>query len=397
MSSQSSDEGQQNPQDGLKGRPDGSSLQDWLFDEVMRSVGELKGALDLKDLKEVFSRVLRATQGEVAEEVRPSTSRPLRVVEDGDRRIFFGERPWGLVLAVEVFSAVSFQDVRSQMIQNGALFLKIPEAWPVNMEADICVVLPNVQLEIWFKGRVVHQSDAGTAFEVRPASREHETWWAIAADAFRAGRQVPRLPSAGPKTEPPGAERRTAERARPSSASSREAAPASRQKASRPRPELRTTSEMPAIRREAIGEVDPAELEGQLNEKVASLAKGTHFDVLDLPWSAFTEQIEASYFRLQHRFHLDHFPVTRRPDLRGVVRHLQEALDEAYHALRDTQSRRRYRAGFIGESENKRGAEMYLEKAEMALMMGDEKRGRRYLKHVLELDPLNSEARRLMV
>ena len=375
---------------------DGSVLQDWLFDEVCQVVAGLDGALTVRQVKDVFSRVLRDMQGEETSTPRETSPHVLRVMELDDRRLFYGERDYGLVLAVEVFSAGAFRDVRSQMIQNGALFVKIPESWPVNLELDVCVMLPIANLEIWFKGRVVHQSKAGIAFEVRPTSREHNAWWEVASKAFREGRIPPKMPSSGPVSRPPDADRRSLRKGRPQRSSTSELSRRSRPM-TRSRPKSRPAPSKPAVEPEEPWSraPDPDGLEAEMREKLDKLSRSTHFDTLGLSWSAYTEMLETSYFDLQRRFRLDRFPKERREALRETVTQMQEALDEAWRLLRDPQTRRRYRASFIGPKENARAVALYLEKAEMALMLGDEERGQRFLKHVLELDPLNSEARRM--
>jgi hypothetical protein len=135
------------------------------------------------------------------------------------KKTYLVETSSGWSLAFDVFTAQALDELSEQLSGTAGLFVQLDQEVELNAAVDVCLILPVTGEEVWWAGRVVFQSPAGTAIDVRPATPEWRSILESAHMVFGATSIVPRSPSGGPTTAPPRLRRATSARVpRPSGA-----------------------------------------------------------------------------------------------------------------------------------------------------------------------------------
>ncbi len=106
-------------------------------------------------------------------------------------------------IALELFEAAALDSIQNQLANTGGLFITLNDPVPLNSAVDVCIMLPVINVETWFEGRVVAQSPAGTALDVHLQDQKHNNQWAQALHLMREGHGATLKPSNGPSTLPP--------------------------------------------------------------------------------------------------------------------------------------------------------------------------------------------------
>jgi hypothetical protein len=132
---------------------------------------------------------------------------------------------------------------------------------------------------------------------------------------------------------------------------------------------------------------------GQVNEMHSKIGGASHFDVLRLHWSAYSELIEKGYRDNKEAFALDSWPEAIHDDIRHEIKEIQSALDTAYEAVKNKKARRTYRERIVNSMQLDNGIQLYFRKGDMAMLRRDARGAQQAFLRVLELQPSHKEAR----
>lgn len=297
--------------------------------------------------------------------VETDSAMPAAAQETGNRLrnfVFFEQRPEGARVAVEIMTLHGLLELESQLEQRG-LFLDISEGPVPGQVVDVCLMMPNVDAEVWFEGRVVFQSPSGTAIDLRPPASDTASAWAEAQEAFRSATPFRRVPSGQPRTTPPRLRQRSKVR--------HGRAPRAPVAASFP---------------------DGAGFSHRLRTRIVRLRQQNAFDRLGLHWSAYTTRILDAYRREVAPFLPENLPADAG-DLDDEIRDVISRLTEARDGLRDPDCRRALRHSLVSNDEIRYAITAYGEKGDLALMRGDLEDAVDAFRRVVELEPENNAAR----
>ena len=106
-------------------------------------------------------------------------------------------------VGIEILTHGAFMSFGQQLHRSGVM-LQFLSPLPLNAEVDVCVMLPVIEGEIWYTGRVVFVGPVGTALDLKPAQADHPQLWNRASKAFGSGATAANsAPRIMPDTEPP--------------------------------------------------------------------------------------------------------------------------------------------------------------------------------------------------
>jgi hypothetical protein len=345
------------------------------------------------EVVEVFAHALQQQLKKESEEPLSNWRSP-----EG-QRYFFGERGGGLVLAIEPQNAEAFDKVHHDIETNGALMVDLPTPVPLNSHLNVCVLLSPVDLEIWYRARVVHISSKGVALTLEVASDEHQVWWAVGKRTFsRTGVGVT-VPRTGPNSSPPTKVPKAAG-VEPGNRTKSRSLESTGVRAIRKRPALRSkrvparSSSLGGKNTESTQEsVDAASMIKVLVDKRSKLVGADHFDVLGLHWSAYSDLVNQAYERDMDRFKIENFDGVSRARLTPELEAIQAAIESSYGELKCEHKRRLYRVAHVNAYQIQSAVELYLDKGRTALMRDNPRQAAECFKRVLELDPSNPKAK----
>jgi hypothetical protein len=356
------------------------------------------------EVVEVFAHALQQQLKKEGEEPLSNWRSP-----DG-QRYYFGERGGGLVLAIEPQHAEAFDKIHHDIESNGALMVDLPTPAPLNSHLNVCVLLSPVDLEIWYRARVVHISPEGVALTLEVTSDEHQVWWAVAKRAYSRGGVAVTVPRTGPNSSPPTKVPKA--RAEPGITTKSRSLESTGVRAIRKRPALRSRR-VPA-RSSSLGgkttkttkntkntktaetapeSTDAASMIKVLVDKRSKLVGADHFDVLGLHWSAYSDLVNQAYERDMSRFKVENFDGVSRDRLTPELEAIQAAIESSYRELKCEHKRRLYRVAHVNAYQIQSAVELYLDKGRTALMRDDPRQAAECFKRVLELDPSNQKAK----
>jgi hypothetical protein len=378
-----------------KVRKDGSTMtrkQRALRRDISHLVTQKYGDVSYDEMVEVFAHILQRHLKKENEDPLTTWRSPLGLT------FFYGERGGELILAVEPQNAEAFETLHRDFRLSGALMVDLPTTLPLNSHINVCVLLSLVDLEIWYRARVVHVSESGVALTLNPMSEEHQVWWAVGKRAFSKVGVAVTVPRTGPRTGPPSHSTKTTVASSTQSLVSGGRA----QRKTKRRRSLRTKrasskSGASGVRRctesaaEAMAHTG-ALLQG-LVEKRIKLKGADHFEVLGLHWSAYTELVESAYERDMALFRIENFDGVSRAELSPELEAIQTALEAAHAELSCEHTRRIYRVSQINAYQIQSGIDLYLDKGRTALMRNNPKEASECFRRVLELDPSNKKAK----
>lgn len=133
-------------------------------------------------------------------------------------------------------------------------------------------------------------------------------------------------------------------------------------------------------------------IQRRVAEKIRSLTKATHFDVLELHWICLDSEVEAAYRRLE-----EEFDPNRYHDLPADLLHdmgrIRDRARQARDAVREAVPRRRYRAEVIERPMIVHSAELLARKGDMAVLKADRVDAMNCFTKALELIPESAEFR----
>lgn len=182
--------------------------------EVIITEAESTGGSDIAE--EAATEVVEESEETELPPVPDSGANPPPDSREGlSRKTYLAQTASGWQLAFDIFTAAALDELSEQLTGTGGLFVQLDEEVELNAAVDVCVILPVTGEELWWEGRVVFQSPAGTAIDVKPASSGWEDVIASAQAVFSATSVVPKSPTGGPRSEPPRLRKPTATRRAP--------------------------------------------------------------------------------------------------------------------------------------------------------------------------------------
>lgn len=121
----------------------------------------------------------------------------------------------------------------------------------------------------------------------------------------------------------------------------------------------------------------------------------SHFEVLGLHWSAFSEEIEEAARAMLDEFSLEHYQHREHePETVARVLRIRERTREAYESLNTGKKRAQHRMQLLDDFKMRAAVEMYEKQIEAAKMRQDVEAALDYCRRILELSPQHEEARR---
>lgn len=124
--------------------------------------------------------------------------------------------------------------------------------------------------------------------------------------------------------------------------------------------------------------------------RIAQLEEATHFDVLEVHWSASHQEILAAYQNAKAQLKNRN---STSPKAAALIAQLRDRIEEAFHVVGRRTSRARYRSEQFGADERRRAAEHLLEHAELAVLRSDVEAAELALDAAEELAPIPEIAR----
>jgi hypothetical protein len=125
-----------------------------------------------------------------------------------------------------------------------------------------------------------------------------------------------------------------------------------------------------------------------VEKKIATLRGATHFDVLEVHWTALDFEIRAGYERLLKEYSLDRREVQgSAPEVRAKTQEVLDRIELAYRSIHELGARRAYRVSVIPDDKIKFAANFNVQQAKNYKFMGDMKQAKECFDRARELTP----------
>ncbi len=125
-----------------------------------------------------------------------------------------------------------------------------------------------------------------------------------------------------------------------------------------------------------------------VEKKLNTLRGATHFDVLEVHWTALEHEIQASYERLRREYSLDRKEIQAgSQEARDKTREVLDRIESAYRSLQTAEARRRYRDTVISADKIKFAANFNVQQAKNFKFMGDARQAKECFDRARELIP----------
>ncbi len=136
-----------------------------------------------------------------------------------------------------------------------------------------------------------------------------------------------------------------------------------------------------------------ARARARLGTMYDKIGNSTHYELLSLHWSAYTEIVTEAYEAHKKEFSPEAWPDEILADSRHRLEEIQEALDAAYEVLKDKKTRTAYRETIVNSMQLLNGVQLYFRKGDMAMLRRDARESLMSFQRVLELEPRHKGAR----
>ena len=426
-----------------------SEPQDRLTSALIQLLRD-QSAVDEEDVRRAMAQALRTVQRDRARQQAAEAARQDALTPptpQGGTGVWTMDLGEGLAIVIEVRHRAQFMVLGGQI--HTGVELDLDEALALDSDVDLCMFVPAVPEEMWFRGRVTRSGRGHITVEVEPSLRDHPQRWNRVCSLF-AHSEHPVVPVGAP-TEPASRPPRLARGHRRHSSVASDPSRQTRsganprvtrsQETSAIRPSRRTTRETGRqVSRRSTGDVErpprtttretralPATRQSRsasvasrtgefltatarpeaprpspslarllvlLRNKCARIGHADHFTMLGLHWSAPQAKIEAAYKEEMWLLDRGHYPAVFNP-VDDLDRHrLSKAIEGAYTSIADPDARRAYRAQLHDEAEIAAAVKVYLDRAEMALFRKQRDAAKGDLQHIIELVPDHEHARR---
>lgn len=130
-----------------------------------------------------------------------------------------------------------------------------------------------------------------------------------------------------------------------------------------------------------------------ITERAGMLYGSSHYEILNLHWSAYRGLIDEAYSREAAKFRLESYPQEIHHLIEENLNDINTALKKAHSSLLHEDARRRYREKIVNKMQIANGINLYFRKGDMSLMRGDFRDAEVCFKRVLELNPAHRQAR----
>lgn len=121
----------------------------------------------------------------------------------------------------------------------------------------------------------------------------------------------------------------------------------------------------------------------------------SHFEVLGLHWSAFSEEVDEAARALLEEFSLERYKHREHEsDTIARVQRIRERVQASHEALNTGRKRAEHRMSLLDDFKMRAAVEMYEKQIESAKMRQDVEAALDYCRRILELSPQHEEARR---
>jgi hypothetical protein len=127
--------------------------------------------------------------------------------------------------------------------------------------------------------------------------------------------------------------------------------------------------------------------------KYLSVHKASYFEVLNVHWSAYDDAVNRAYEDLCIQFDPAQVPASLEPEVHKRVAEIRERVESAYQVLGNRETRHSYRKRIMPDYKLAHAIPLFLKQAELAEKRRQWNESADALKRVLEIEPINREAR----
>ncbi|MFN7951881.1 MAG: DUF4388 domain-containing protein [bacterium] len=125
-----------------------------------------------------------------------------------------------------------------------------------------------------------------------------------------------------------------------------------------------------------------------VDKKMGTLRGATHFDVLEVHWTALDHEIQSSYERLRREYALERREIqAASQETRDKTREVLDRIELAYRSVQTAEARRKYRDTVIPADKIKFAATFNVQQAKNFKFMGDLRQAKECFERARELIP----------